>query len=67
MIFYPISTQDFLKNQQDFNNKIQEGFITDSFSGFLFNIILLAIIPAVGEELFSEEFYKTYALVYLKK
>ena len=50
--FLPISTQDFLKNQQDFNNKIQEGFITDSFSGFLFNIILLAIIPAVGEELF---------------
>jgi membrane protease YdiL (CAAX protease family) len=50
--FLPLSTQDFLKNQQDFNIKIQEGFITDSFSGFLFNIILLAIIPAVGEELF---------------
>ena len=50
--FLPLSTQDFLKNQQDFNTKIQEGFITDSFSGFLFNIILLAIIPAVGEELF---------------
>ena len=50
--FIPLSTQDFLKNQQDFNIKIQEGFITDRFSGFLFNIILLAIIPAVGEELF---------------
>tara|TARA_Y100000768_G_scaffold158214_2_gene118106 strand:- start:5450 stop:6355 length:906 start_codon:yes stop_codon:yes gene_type:complete len=50
--FLPLSTQDFLKNQQDFNTKIQEGFITESFSGFLFNIILLAIIPAVGEELF---------------
>tara|TARA_X000000368_G_scaffold276909_1_gene219685 strand:- start:249 stop:1154 length:906 start_codon:yes stop_codon:yes gene_type:complete len=50
--FLPLSTQDFLENQQDFNTKIQEGFITDSFSGFLFNIILLAIIPAVGEELF---------------
>ena len=50
--FLPLSTQDFLKNQQDFNTKIQEGFITDSFSGFLFNIVLLAIIPAVGEELF---------------
>ena len=50
--FLPLSTQDFLKNQQNFNTKIQEGFITDSFSGFLFNIILLAIIPAVGEELF---------------
>ena len=50
--FLPLSTQDFLKNQQDFNTKIQEGFITDSFFGFLFNIILLAIIPAVGEELF---------------
>lgn len=50
--FLPLSTQDFLKNQQDFNTKIQEGFITNSFSGFLFNIILLAIIPAVGEELF---------------
>ena len=50
--FLPLSTQDFLKNQQNFNTKIQEGFITDSFSGFLFNIILLAIIPAFGEELF---------------
>ena len=50
--FLPLSTQDFLKNQQDFNTKVQERFITDSFSGFLFNIILLAIIPAVGEELF---------------
>ena len=50
--FLPLSTQDFLKNQQDFNTKIQEGFITNSFSGFLFNIILLAVIPAVGEELF---------------
>jgi len=50
--FLPIEIKSFLKEQQDFNTKIQEGFITDSFSGFLFNIILLAIIPAVGEELF---------------
>ena len=50
--FLPLSTQDFLSNQQDFNTKIQEGFITESFYGFLFNIILLAVIPALGEELF---------------
>ena len=50
--YLPISMQDFLKSQQDFNTKIQEGFITDSFTSFLFNILLLAIIPAVGEELF---------------
>ena len=50
--FLPLSTQDFLRNQQDFNTKIQEGFITESFYGFLFNIILLAVIPALGEELF---------------
>ena len=50
--FLPLSTQDFLRNQQDFNTKIQEGFINESFYGFLFNIILLAVIPALGEELF---------------
>ncbi|MBH19746.1 MAG: hypothetical protein CL851_04880 [Crocinitomicaceae bacterium] len=50
--FLPLSTQDFLRNQQDFNTKIQEGFITESFYGFLFNIVLLAVIPALGEELF---------------
>ena len=50
--FLPSSIQDFLRNQQNFNARIQEGFITNSFSGFLFNIILLAVVPAIGEELF---------------
>ena len=50
--FLPVSTQDFLKNQQEFNSKLQEGFITNTLSGFLFNLLLLAIIPAIGEELF---------------
>jgi membrane protease YdiL (CAAX protease family) len=50
--FLPVSAQDFLKNQQEFNSKLQEGFITNTLSGFLFNLLLLAIIPAIGEELF---------------
>ena len=52
MIFYQYQLKNFLKNQQDFNTKIQEGFIPKVFRSFLFNIILLAIIPAIGEELF---------------
>jgi len=50
--FLPVSAQDFLKNQQEFNSKLQEGFITNTLSGFLFNLLLLAVIPAIGEELF---------------
>ena len=50
--FLPIEIKNFLKEQQDFNTKIQEGFISKSFSSFLFNIVLLSILPAIGEELF---------------
>ena len=50
--FLPIDIKNFLKEQQDFNTKIQEGFISTSFRSFLFNIVLLSILPAIGEELF---------------
>ena len=50
--FLPIEIKSFLKEQQDFNTKIQEGFISKSFRSFLFNILLLSILPAIGEELF---------------
>jgi membrane protease YdiL (CAAX protease family) len=50
--FLPIEIKNFLKEQQDFNTRIQEGFISKSFRSFLFNIVLLSILPALGEELF---------------
>ena len=50
--FLPIEIKNFLKEHQDFNTKIQEGFISESFKSFLFNILLLSILPAIGEELF---------------
>ena len=50
--FLPIEIKNFLKEQQDFNTKIQEGFISKSFRSFLFNVLLLSILPALGEELF---------------
>jgi membrane protease YdiL (CAAX protease family) len=50
--FLPIEIKNFLKEQQDFNTKIQEGFISKSFRSFLFNVLLLSILPAIGEELF---------------
>lgn len=50
--FLPIEIKGFLKEQQDFNTKIQEGFISKSIRSFLFNILLLSILPAIGEELF---------------
>ena len=50
--FLPIEIKNFLKEQQDFNTRIQEGFISKTFRSFLFNIVLLSILPALGEELF---------------
>ena len=50
--FLPIEIKNFLKEQQDFNTRIQEGFISKSFRSFLFNVVLLSILPAIGEELF---------------
>ena len=50
--FLPIEIKNFLKEQQDFNTRIQEGFISKSFRSFLFNIVLLSVLPAIGEELF---------------
>ena len=64
--FLPNEIKNFLKEQQDFNTKIQEGFISKSFRSFLFNVLLLSILPAIGEELFLEVFCKKYALEFLK-
>jgi len=50
--FLPVEVKNFLKEQQDFNTRIQEGFISKSFRSFLFNIVLLSVLPAIGEELF---------------
>ena len=50
--FLPIEIKNFLKEQQDFNTRMQEGFISKSFRSFLFNVVLLSILPAIGEELF---------------
>ena len=50
--FLPIEIKNYLKEQQDFNTRIQEGFISKSFRSFLFNVLLLSILPAIGEELF---------------
>ena len=60
--FLPIEIKSFLKEQQDFNTKIQEGFISKSFRSFLFNILLLSILPAIGEELFFRGILQKYAL-----
>lgn len=50
--FFPASIRDYLKTQQEFNANLQEKFIGTSFKSFLFNLMLLALIPALGEELF---------------
>ena len=50
--FLPQFIKEFLLNQQEFNSKLQQGFISEGVSSFIFNIFLLAIIPAIGEELF---------------
>lgn len=50
--FLPQSIQGYLQKQQEFNSNLQDRFIDNSLSSFSFNIILLALIPAIGEELF---------------
>tara|TARA_B100001287_G_scaffold268130_1_gene264058 strand:- start:15457 stop:16365 length:909 start_codon:yes stop_codon:yes gene_type:complete len=50
--FFSESIQSFLKTQQEFNVNLQEKFIENNFRSFIFNTLLLAIIPAIGEELF---------------
>ena len=50
--FFSESIQSYLRTQQEFNLKLQERFIENNFRSFSFNILLLAIIPAIGEELF---------------
>tara|TARA_B110000305_G_scaffold241462_1_gene315742 strand:+ start:1585 stop:2493 length:909 start_codon:yes stop_codon:yes gene_type:complete len=50
--FFPIEIKNFLREQQEFNSELQEGFISISFRSFLFNVLLLSILPAIGEELF---------------
>ena len=50
--FLPESIKSYLKSQQDFNTTLQEKFIGESLLSFTYNILLLTIIPAIGEELF---------------
>ena len=48
----PNSFYNYLQKQQEFNISLQEKFVGKSFLNFTFNIFLLAVIPAIGEELF---------------
>jgi len=50
--FLPENIQNYLKTQQEFNADLQEKFIQLNWSDFILNILLLAIIPAISEELF---------------
>lgn len=50
--FLSESVQSYLKTQQEFNTNLQDKFIDPNFNSFIFNVILLALIPAIGEELF---------------
>ena len=50
--FLPFEIKNFLKEQQELNSKLQEGFISEGLISFSFNILLLSILPAIGEELF---------------
>ena len=50
--YFSESVQNYLKTQQEFNTNLQDKFIDPNFTSFIFNVILLALIPAIGEELF---------------
>lgn len=47
------SLEDWMRENEDKNAKITEDFLrVENFGGFLLNILILAIIPAIGEEMF---------------
>ena len=50
--FFPENIKNYLETQQVFSAKLQEKFIQLNWASFGFNIFLLAILPAISEELF---------------
>ena len=50
--FFPDSFVTYLEKEQLFNTKIQDYFVTKSIINLLVNVGLMAILPAVAEELF---------------
>ena len=50
--FLPEYIQNYLKTQQEFSANLQEKFIQLNWNSFIFNIFLLAFLPAISEELF---------------
>ena len=50
--FLPDSIANYLEKEQLFNTKIQDYFVTKSVINLLMNVGLMAILPAVAEELF---------------
>lgn len=50
--FLPDYIQNYLKTQQEFSANLQEKFIQLNWNSFIFNIFLLAFLPAISEELF---------------
>ncbi len=51
------SIEDMMRMMEDQNGELTKEFLAvDSFGGFLLNIIVLALIPAVGEELLFRGF-----------
>ena len=50
--FFPDTIFTYLEKEQLFNTKIQDYFVTKSIINLLVNVGLMAILPAVAEELF---------------
>ena len=50
--FFPDTIVTYLEKEQLFNTKIQDYFVTKSIINLLVNVGLMAILPAVAEELF---------------
>ena len=50
--FFPDTIVTYLEKEQLFNTKIQDYFVTKSVINLLINVGLMAILPAVAEELF---------------
>ena len=50
--FFPNTIVTYLEKEQLFNTKIQDYFVTKSVIDLLINVGLMAILPAIAEELF---------------
>ena len=55
-----LKDKSYLSNEQLFNTKIQEYFVTKDVSNLAINLFLMAILPAVAEELFRGVLQKLF-------